>query len=426
MKVVVLGGCGAMGTETSRDLAATSDFDEITIADLNVARAQALADELNGSAGGDRVRAAAVDASDEEALLAIIQAHDVVANTMTYHFGLNATRAAIRAGKGYVDLGGLHNTPKQLDMTGDAQAAGVAIVLGCGATPGVTNVLVRRGADDLDSVEAVHIAFASHRSLAPSPGLLDTVIDEFNPEASRFYFEDGRLVEVRPFDGARMVRFQPPVGEQEVYFVPHSETHTLSRFIGKGLRRVDVRGAWRPEIMRALRMFLDYRLITSDSVSINGTTVRAKEFLRAHLLQEASDGRGLDGGDWAFLLHVEVLGKRAGREARRIYRTSHPGMSDWGRQATAKMTGIPASIGVQLLAHGAVKATGVMAPEVAFEPVQFIGELARRGIYVEERIEEHGIIDTRPADALSQAEAAGAAGAAAAVELGADGKRGAR
>lgn len=413
MRVVVLGGCGAMGSEATRDLAATSDFDEITIADLDLERAQALADELNVTTGRNRVRARAVNASDEDALLAVIRDHDVVANTMTYHFGLQATRAAIRARVPYVDLGGLHNTPRQLAMAEEAQAANVAIVLGCGATPGVTNVLAGRGANDLDTVEAIHIAFASHRSIAPSPGLLDTVIDEFSPEASRFYHEDGRLVEVQPFDGARSIRFQPPVGEQEVYFVPHSETHTLPRFIGKGLRRVDVRGAWRPEIMRALRFFLDFRLITSDLVSINGTTVRAKEFLRAHLLQEASDGRGRDEGDWAFLLYVEVVGTRMGREARRIYRTSHPGMSDWGRQATARMTGIPASIGAQLLARGEVRRTGVMAPEAAFDPTTFIAELARRGIRVEERIEEQGTIDNREADALShlQAPAGAAAGA---------------
>ncbi len=402
MKVVVLGGCGAMGSETTRDLATTSDFDEITIADLNIAQAQALADELNSITGRGHVRAVPVDASDEDALVKVVRGQDIIVNTMTYHFGLQATRAAIRAGVSYLDLGGMHNTPKQLALDSEARAAGIAIVLGCGATPGVTNVLARRGADDLDTVEAIHIAFASHRSIAPSPGLLDTVIEEFSPEASRFYYEDGQLIEVQPFDGAQIIGFQPPVGEQEVYFVPHSETHTLWRFIGKGLRRVDVRGAWRPETMQALRLFLDYHLITSEPVRVNGTTLRAREFLRAHLLQEESKGHAGDVGDWAFLLYIEVKGTRSGREAYRIYRTSHPGMGEWGRQATAKMTGIPTSIGAQLLAHGEGHGTGVLAPEAAFDPTRFIAELARRGIRVEERIEEHGIIDGRFADALSR------------------------
>ncbi len=185
MKAVVLGGCGAMGSEATRDLAITSDFDEITIADLNVAQAQALANELNASTGRERLRAVPVDASDEDALATVMRGQDVAVNTMTYHFGLQATRAAIRAGVDYLDLGGLHNTPKQLALDNEARAAGITIVLGCGATPGVTNVLARRGADGLDTVDAIHIAFASHRSIAPSPGLLDTVIDEFSPEAIR-------------------------------------------------------------------------------------------------------------------------------------------------------------------------------------------------------------------------------------------------
>jgi lysine 6-dehydrogenase len=390
-----------MGSEATRDLATTSDFDEISIADLDREKAQALADSLNASTGRGHVQAVHVDASDEDALVALLRGQDVAVNTMTYHFGLQATRAAIRTGVNYLDLGGLHNTPKQLALDHEAQAAGVTIVLGCGATPGVSNILARRGADDLDTVEAIHIAFASHRSIAPSPGLLDTILDEFSPEASRFYYEDGHLVKVQPFDGARLITFQPPVGEQEVYFVPHSETHTLPRFIGKGLRHVDVRGAWRPETMQALRLFLNYRLITSDTIHVNGINLRAREFLRAHLLQAASNGYARDAGDWAFLLYVEVKGTRAGREARRIYRTSHPGMSDWGQQATGKMTGIPTSIGAQLLASGEGRRAGVMAPEAAFEPQRFIAELARRGIRVEESIEEYGIIDSRPADALS-------------------------
>lgn len=416
MRAVVIGGCGAMGSEATRDLAMTSDFDEITIADLNLARAQELAAELNAASGRDVMRAVAVDGSDEAALTALMRGQDVVVNTMTYHFGMAVTRAAIRNHARYVDLGGLHNTPRQLELDAEAKAAGATIVLGCGATPGVTNVLARRGVDDLDTVEAIHIAFASHRSIAPSPGLLDTVIDEFSPEASRFYWEDGKLVEVRPFDGARAIDFQQPVGQQEVYFVPHSETRTLPLFIGKGIRHVDVRGAWRPEIMQALRLFLSYRLITSDVTHINGVPVRAKEFLRAHLLEEAAQGNAQDDGDWAFLLYVEVVGTRAGRSARRVYRTSHPDMKVWGRAATAKMTGIPASIGAQLLAHGNVRQTGVLAPEVAFEPTAFIAELARRGIRVEERIEDCGIVDERPADALAVPYGA------AATPIGADGQ----
>src|SRR5439155_1647334 len=104
--------------------------------------------------------------------------------------------------------------------------------------PGVTNLMVRRAADQMDRVEEVFIAFASFRSIAPSPGLLDTVLDEFSPGSQRFFWQEGQFVEVPLFSGTRRVRFAEPAGELEVYYVPHSETHTLPRFLGKGVRRV--------------------------------------------------------------------------------------------------------------------------------------------------------------------------------------------
>src|SRR5712664_3973248 len=112
MRIIVLGGCGAMGSEATRDLAQTSDFEQIVIADADLQRAEALAAEL----GGGRVRAIQADASNEAALTEKLRGFDVVANCTTYHFGLIATRAAINARLNYLDLGGLYNTPRQLEL----------------------------------------------------------------------------------------------------------------------------------------------------------------------------------------------------------------------------------------------------------------------------------------------------------------------
>ena len=110
-------------------------------------------------------------------------------NCTSYKFGLAITEAAIEARKPMLDLGGLYNTPLQLEMTGAAEAAGVTIVLGCGATPGVTNLMAKRGSQHMDQVDEIHVAFATYRAIAPSPGLLDTVMDEFSPGIKRFYYE---------------------------------------------------------------------------------------------------------------------------------------------------------------------------------------------------------------------------------------------
>ena len=378
MKIIVLGGCGFMGSEVTRDLAATSNFDEIVIADADLERAQALATEL----GGDRVRAIKADAGNEIGLTETLRGFEVVANCTTYHFGLIVSRAAIKAGVNYLDLGGLFNTPRQLELDEEARRAGVTVCLGCGATPGVTNLMTRKAANQLDEVDEVHIAFASYRAIAPSPGLLDTVLDEFSPGSQRFFWRQGEFIEVPAFSGSKRVRFAEPVGEVETYYVPHSETRTIHRFIGKGVRVVDVRGTWRTEIMQALRVFAALDLTGVKETEFRGTTIPTKEFLRAHILQHVAGFGGE--GECAFLLNVQVAGVRDGERTNLELTTRHPLRSEWADAATAKMTGIPASIAAQKLARGEVSRKGVMAPEACFDPDSFFKELEARGILVEQ------------------------------------------
>jgi lysine 6-dehydrogenase len=382
-KVLVLGGCGAMGTEVTRDLVATAtEFSEIAIADIDLGRAQKLAGEL-----GRKCTAHKVDMNDEAGIAKLMSGYDVVANATTYHFGMNATRAAIAAKKSYLDLGGLYNTPKQLALDEEAKAAGCTILLGCGATPGVTNLMARYGASRMDSPRAVHIAFASFRDIAPSPGLLDTILDEFGPDTVRTYYEDGKFLEQPPFAGQKRVDFLAPVGPQDVYYVPHSETRTMPKFI-EGVTRVDVRGCWQIEIMDRLKFFLSQGLLDTKPVAVAGSEVGPKAFLKAHILSRPGGEAAL----WAFFLNVEVVGTHKGRATRRVFRTSHPDMSAWGKGATAKMTGIPASIGAQMLAQGKAKVKGVVAPEACFVPEEFFRELEKRGIQVHETVHEEGYI----------------------------------
>ena len=281
-----------------------------------------------------------------------------------------------------LDLGGLYNTPLQLEMTGQAEAAGVTIVLGCGATPGVTNLMAKRGSEHMDHVDEIHVAFATYRAIAPSPGLLDTVMDEFSPGIKRFYYENGEFIDVPPLTGAKKIRFCLPVGETTAFYVPHSETRTLPRFI-PGVKRVDVRGCWRPETMTMLQMFKDLELL--DHEPPKPGMLAPKAYLREYFLSRewARD----DHHEWAFLLNVEVEGRKAdGAIVKATYNLSHPPQSEWGHSCTSRVTGIPASIGAQLIAKGQAVRPGVIACEAAFEPSGFFKELEKRQMRVHEEI----------------------------------------
>ncbi|MBI4261473.1 MAG: saccharopine dehydrogenase NADP-binding domain-containing protein [Actinobacteria bacterium] len=374
MRTIVLGACGAVGREVTRNMAANPRFGELVLADLDPARLRSLAAGLGRPAG-----VAVVDATEGPALRRAFRGATLVMNCTTYRLGLPVLRAAIRERVDYLDLGGLYNTPKQLELDGAARRAGVRAVIGCGATPGLSNVLVRRAADSLDRVGEVHISFASHRDIAPSPGLLDTLLDEFRPGVPRYTWRGGRLHEVAPFDGARRVRFPAPLGVQEVYYVPHSETYTLPRFIGNGLREVAVRGTWRPSDMRTLRALSRIGMTSDRPVRVDGVAVRPLDLLRTVLLAHPPEEPGRP---WAFFLDVEVSGERGGRPAVVRQQALHP--ADWGRDATGRMTALPAVVGATLLAEGAGE-PGVRPPESAFDPARFVAGVRALGIEVRRR-----------------------------------------
>jgi lysine 6-dehydrogenase len=368
MRAVILGACGAVGREVAAGLGRSPTFERVVLADLDARRLREVARTVDGD-----VETRRVDASDGSALRAALRGGGVLVNCTTYHLGVQILRAAIAEGIDYLDLGGLYNTPRQLDLGERARRHGIRAVIGCGATPGLSNVLARRGADRLGVARQVHISFASHRDLVASPGLLDTLLDEFRPGVARFTWRNGRLHEVRPFDGGRRVRFPPPLGVQEVFYVPHSETYTLPRSLGHGLREVAVRGTWRPAHMRTLRALSELGLTSDRPIRVNGQAVRPLDVLRALLLADPPTDPG---APWAFFLHVEVVGEREGRPATVVSRASHP--ASWGSHATARMTAVPALAGAELLARGEVAEPGVLPPEAAFPPERFL-RLVRKG-----------------------------------------------
>lgn len=386
MKVLVLGGSGAIGSETTRDLVLTSDFSEIAVADLDYHKASHFCDMT----GDSRLLPIEVDVSSGENLKRLFAEYPLVINCSSYRHALTVTEAAIAAGSHLVDLGAFGQTPRQLELAGQAVEAGVLVLLGCGATPGITNLMVRRAARHLAQVESVSIAFASYRPLAPSPGLLDKVLDAFGPSLAASVWDQGHLVDVGPFDGERLVSFHDPVGRVPTYLSPNSEVFTLPTFLPGGLGRLEVRGTWRPEIMEAMRVLHRIGLLSDDPLP--GRDYSAKQALRdVFLAQNLRE----DDGPSAFYLHTEVRGHRDGQVANLTYDLSHPGRDQWGGSCTAKVTGIPASIGAQLLAKGLLPECGVVPVEACVDPDLMFAELARRDLRITEKLiaeQELGVI----------------------------------
>lgn len=383
MRVLVLGGAGAVCRETTRDLAQFSDFDEIVVADFNLEAVNRLIESI----GDPRLRALFFDAEDFSRMLTLFPQFDVVVNGLPFKYDLLVNQACVKVGVNGLDLS---SEDPQFALADEALSKDMLFVPGVGATPGITNMMVRRASDLLDRMDEVEVFFAAFRCLAPAPGLLATTLWEFNPEEedrAQVYFENGTWHSTPPLSGEIKVHFHDQIGVQSVYYVPHDESNTLPRSFPT-LRRAAVRGCFPPHVMALMGALMRGGLLSNRPVKVGDREMPAIELSRLLL---AGSPISKENPVWAYGLVVEVRGVRAGRQVKCIYRSKHPPQDLWGGESTYfKNVGIPLSIGAQLIARGETTGRGVLPPELAFPVKVFFQELGRRGITVDETLIEQG------------------------------------
>ncbi|MGB2911529.1 MAG: saccharopine dehydrogenase NADP-binding domain-containing protein [Anaerolineales bacterium] len=375
MRVLVLGGAGAVCNETTRDLAEYSDFGEIVVADYNLEAAQALVEEI----GDQRLMAMHFNAEDYDAMLKLFPGFDVVVNGLPWKYDLPVTKACVEVGVNGLDVS---TEEDQWSYDLEAKEKDILFIPGVGATPGNTNVMARSGADQMDQVDEVQLNFAAFRCPAPAPGLLITFLWEFHPKTEeRTYYKNGEFIWVGPFEGLQTVNFPGQIGEQEVCYIPHPETRTMPKSLGA--KAVSVKGCFPPHAMRLAKAMLESGLYSEEPITVKGIDTTAFEMMHEILLELPETKQT---PLWAYGLVVDVIGKRDGRDITIRFWTQHPPMEEWGGKAAYyKNIAIPLSIGAQMIARGDIKAKGVQPPESVLDPGIFFAELEKRGITVKQK-----------------------------------------
>jgi lysine 6-dehydrogenase len=381
MDLIVLGGAGLIGSEVVRDLAATSTFSRVVVADADMPRAESLVSSLEDS----RFRAFPLEVGDERALLRLIGEFPLVCNCLPFKYDTYVTEMALKAG-----VNGIDTTAEQLKMHERFEEAGLTFVVCCGISPGVTNMIARYALDRCDELRDVHIAFASYRALATAPGLVHTTMWEVDPqETGRVYLKDGQYHRVPPFSGPKTVHFPHPIGSQETYYVPHSEVFTIPRSF-PSVRNVSVRGTWTPKVRSYLRFLHEFGFFTAGKVRVGDAMIEPMEFMERFVF---SSKVLAEEEIWGFGLVVNIQAMQGGQPLTLSFYTTHPPEDAWGIPgAYSKNTGLPMSVGTQMLAAG-VSTRGVVSPDMCFEASFFFNELKKRGLVLNER---SGHLDLEP------------------------------
>jgi hypothetical protein len=234
MRIFVL-GTGATGSLLARLLVRQGH--QVTCGDRDPVRARRFLGRKS------RIPIRQVNARNLWSIVKAARGSHLVVNCTQAVLNQIVLRAALRLRAHYLDTAShLSGTPfkaEQLRFEARFRAKRRAAVINAGVAPGLTNLLVARGADLLNGLEAVHIRLyeATDSDDPVSQWSHDAAFDEA-VSRPRVY-RQGRFHFGKRFGEREVFRFPPPIGRVGVVLAAQDEVVTLPRVLD--MREMDVK-----------------------------------------------------------------------------------------------------------------------------------------------------------------------------------------
>jgi len=348
------------------------DVETVTVADFHLDKAEAVA----AAVGTSRVQARQIDASNYEAVPALMRGHDAAISCVNYWYNVSLSKAAIETRCNFCDLGGNNYVvDEQLALDVEAKAAGINIIPDCGLAPGMVSILAMHGAAKFDSLDEIHIRVGGLPQ-KPEPPLNYQLV--FSVEGLiNEYIEVARVIrrgEIKTVDSMtelEKLSFDgfPPLEA----FQTSGGTSTLpDTFLGK-IKELDYKTIRYAGHCEKFKTMIDLGLCSSDEIVADFQNVKPRkvfgELLQKHL--------PADGPDYV-LVRLEFVGD--GRRMRYDIVDKHDERTSMS--AMMRTTAFPASIIAQMMARGDVLLRGATPQEKAIDPDKFVTELERRNIKI--------------------------------------------
>lgn len=362
--VAVLGAGGVIGEHVVRSLATNRDDSQIIAGDVDDDGAGEL-ESISSNVTFNHV-----DVTEPSSLTNTIQSVDLVVNCVGpfTRFGTAVLDAAIDTGTDYIDVCDDYDAiDPLLDRHQRAQEAGIAAVVGLGASPGITNVLVSLANTELTAIETVSINVTRSILAAAGPAIPYHLFNSWLGEVPTYTEGERRTVEGLR-DGSRTVHFPEPFGERTVYYFGHPESLTLPR-VFESLDDVSVRGNFVPATFRtALLDMHDLGLLDEQPMTVSGREIAPVEFA-ASMLERIGTRVAMDAGTFpdGGAVVVEIEGHEEGRTV--VHRYA-------GTSTMQQATSHAAALGAEFVLDGQLKRdAGVWPPEAVIPPKPFIETL---------------------------------------------------
>lgn len=396
-KIVIIGAAGVMVRPTIRQLAASLKGYKLVLADIVLDSLDELTKEFPSGA----VDTVKVDLYDEKRLKETIKDACLVL-LVAGPFMKTAEpviEACIEMKVDYLDIDDdLESTELSLAMHDKAKEAGVAMYIGCGASPGLTNILALDAAMHLDSVKKIDVAWCFGDE-GPVPYGKAAVEHGIHIGLNCHTVKNGKVVTEESFIENEIFSFGYQLGDYLMYRVGHPETMTLHRRFPDaqdikcfgGLHPQPVNGIWKGlskgvqngkiSMEKAVEHFMEISVdkfgnLSGWKVSLQGMWQQVKDnhvtFLSfISFLTKALAGKHVPfkGG-----LLCRATGIKDGKKLAVTKRTALSG-PDLFYSDMAKVTGLSCAAFTILAIENTGKNKGILSPEDWVVPEDFYNTL---------------------------------------------------
>ncbi|MBI2373216.1 MAG: saccharopine dehydrogenase NADP-binding domain-containing protein [Deltaproteobacteria bacterium] len=375
MKSALVLGAGMVGSAMARDLAALGDV-EVTVADASPVALAPLS-------GKERIAALQTDLRVNATALA--RGHDVVLGALPSVLGFETLRSVILSGKPYVDVSFMAEDALELDDLAKEHRS--VVIVDCGVSPGISNVLSGHAVATFDEAHAIEIYVGGLPALRKLPWQYKAA---FAPhDVIEIYLRPARIVE----HGREVVR--AALSEPELIDLPGVGTveafntdglRSLSRLPVPFMKEKTLRWPGHVDLIRALR---DGGFFSPDPIVVKGAQVIPREISSALLFPQWTYEEGeVD----LTILRVVVTGSTSQGRSRLTWDLLDTYDPVSRLRSMSRTTAFPATVIARLLLEGAFSEPGVHAPErlgtVPSLYASILDGLSTRGIHVHEKIEQ--------------------------------------
>lgn len=398
MRVLVVGS-GGVGSAFVAIASTREAYEHITVADIDLGRAQAAVGTASGNERGDRIVATTVDASSEDQIaeLARSMRADVILNACDPRFNPPIFDGAFQAGCHYVDMAMNLSHPHPTEphrktgiRLGDGQFAqhpvwknrGLMALVGMGVEPGFSDVAARYAADHLFSkIDEIGVRDGADLvvegyDFAPTFSIWTTIEECLNPPV--IYERERGWYTTEPFSEPEIFTFPEGIGPLQCVNVEHEEVILMPRWID--VERVTFKYGLGEEFIDVLKTLQKLELHSTEPVEVRGVKVSPRDVVAATLPDPAELGSQMTGrtcaGTW--VRGLDLQGRP--REVYVYHVVDNAwSMREFGHQAVVWQTAVMPAVAIELMAQGSWSGIGVIGPE-ALPADPFLDLLDQHGV----------------------------------------------